>query len=264
MAKSTRLLVGVPGQTLQAMDGIPEGIPHSWVMSHRYFATLAASGLVPVMVPLLAEDELIIRAIFDRLDGVFLAGGVDVNPAEYGQEKGTLCGNIDAARDRVELRLARWAAAEGKPLLGVCRGLHVLNVALGGTLWQDTTAQYPGSIKHDYFPMQGFTRDYLAHDVDVASGSRLAGALGDGAVRVNSMHHQGVHTLAAGLDATAHAPDGLIEAVESRADGFALAVQWHPEALSGASSTALFEAFADACAADNRRSVSRKAARRSR
>lgn len=245
-----RVLVGVPGQSLQAMDGIPDGIPDSWIMSRRYFTTLARAGAVPVMVPLLDDDEATLRALYDRLDGVFLAGGVDLDPASYGQARHELCGRTDPARDAVELMLARWAVAEGKPLLGVCRGLHVLNVAAGGTLFQDIAALVPDSIKHDFFPTQGFARDFLSHTVKVAAGTRLARAFGAGETSVNSMHHQGIDRLGAGLAATAHAPDGLIEAVETRGSGFVVAVQWHPEALAEdhPGTVALFGAFTAACA----------------
>jgi putative glutamine amidotransferase len=150
----------------------------------------------------------------------------------------------------VELALARWAVADGKPLLGVCRGLHVLNVALGGTLHQDIAHALPGAIRHDYFPGEGFARDHFAHNVEVAAGSLLASALGEGEERVNSMHHQGIDELAQGLRTSALAPDGLIEAVESGDDAYCVAVQWHPEALpeDHAGTTALFRGFAAACA----------------
>jgi putative glutamine amidotransferase len=243
-----RVLVGVPAQTLQAIDGIPEGLPDSWVMSTRYMTALARAGAVPVMVPLL-DDEATVRGVYDRLDGVFLAGGVDVHPSAYGQPPGPHLGRTDAARDKVELALARWAVADGKPLLGVCRGLHVLNVALGGTLYQDVAAELPGSIKHDYFPGQGYARDHVAHEIDVAAGSRLAGAFGAGACAVNSMHHQGIRDLGRGMRPSALAPDGLIEAVESGDTAYCVAVQWHPEALveDHPGTNALFDGFADAC-----------------
>jgi putative glutamine amidotransferase len=235
------------------MDGIPENIPDSWVMSRRYFVALAQAGAVPVMVPLLDDDPATLRALWERLDGVFLAGGVDMDPSTYGQARSEWCGRTDLARDAVELQLVRWSLAEGKPLLGVCRGLHVMNVAAGGTLWQDCTALFPGSLKHDYFPTQGFDRDYLAHEVNVVPGSRLEAALHQSHVTVNSMHHQGIRQLGAGLHVTARAPDGLIEAIESTGDGFALAVQWHPEALEDAETMArLFRDFTAACAAGRR------------
>jgi putative glutamine amidotransferase len=262
MIMEPRVLVGVPGQSLQAMDGIPEGIPESWVMSRRYFTTLARAGAVPVMVPLLHDDEPTLRALYDHLDGLFLAGGVDVDPHVYGHERHELCGRTDAARDAVEVQLARWAMADGKPVLGVCRGLHVINVAMGGSLWQDTSALYPGAIKHDYFPTQGFDRDHLAHNVEVSAGSRLGAALGTGTVPVNSMHHQGIQTLGRQLAVTAVAPDGLIEGIESMGDNFLVAVQWHPEALPDEHSGTLelFTAFTRACAAWRNRVNQRDAA----
>jgi putative glutamine amidotransferase len=119
------------------------------------------------------------------------------------------------------------------PVLGVCRGLQLMNLAAGGTLYQDLADQMPGSIKHDYFPFEGnHRRDHLAHEVTVAAGSRIAGMLDADRVRVNSMHHQGIRDLGAGLVATATAPDGLIEGAESADGSFFVGVQWHPEALT--------------------------------
>jgi putative glutamine amidotransferase len=125
--------------------------------------------------------------------------------------------------------MTRWALEDRKPFLGLCRGLQVLSVALGGTLWQDLTDERPTSHKHDYFPGAGFARDHLAHNVDVRSGTRLGDALGSGSVPVNSMHHQGIRDLGVRLVATAIAEDGLIEAAEVEGAGFAVGVQWHPE-----------------------------------
>jgi putative glutamine amidotransferase len=244
-----RVLIGVPGQSLQAMDGIPADVPDSCVMSRRYFLALARAGAVPIMVPLLDDDEATLRGIYARLDGVFLAGGVDVDPAAYGDERAVVCGRTDAARDAVEVALTRWAVTDGKPLLGVCRGLHVLNVATGGTLYQDIAADLDVSIKHDYFPMQGFARDYLAHEVDVLQGTALASVFGAGPLPVNSMHHQGIAELGRGLRVSAVAPDGLIEAIETTDGGFGVAVQWHPEALIDGDERTLelFHRFVDAC-----------------
>src|SRR5438552_14800542 len=104
-----------------------------------------------------------LRALYDRLDGVFLTGGVDVEPTQYGEPRLPCCQETDAARDWTELRLVRWAAADGKPLLGICRGIQMLNVALGGSLYQDLRQQRPDSLRHDYFPTAAeFSRDYLA------------------------------------------------------------------------------------------------------
>ena len=240
-----RPVIGVTTQTLQAIDGIPPGIPNSWLMNHRYFTALTSVGAVPWMVPLLAHDTTTLRAIYEHLDGIFLPGGVDVDPASYGAEREPCCGRTDVPRDEVELALTRWALDEGKPVLGVCRGMQIVNVARGGTLVQDCETGLPAAIKHDYFPTQGYERDHLAHTIRVAPDSRLAAAFGAETVRVNSMHHQGIATLGAGLSPTAWAEDGLVEALEADAEGYAVAVQWHPEMLidSDAGTRRLFETF---------------------
>lgn len=224
-----RPLIGVTTQTLQAIDGIPEELPTSWVMNQRYVHALAHAGAAPVLIPLLADDQDALRAIYDQLDGLLVPGGVDIDPVVYGAAPHELLGRIDPPRDITEITMTRWALEDGTPFLGLCRGMQVLSVALGGTLWQDLTAERPGSEKHDYFPSGGFSRDFLAHSVDVQRGTRLALALGSGTISVNSMHHQGVRELGTGLVATAIASDGLIEGVEVSGAGFAVGVQWHPE-----------------------------------
>lgn len=223
----TRPLIGIPAQTLQAIDGIPEVLPHSWVMNSRYYLAAAAMGAVPVMIPLFDNDPETLRDIYDRLDGLLLAGGVDLEPATFGEAPHPQLGRTDRSRDEVELQLARWAIAEGKPVLGLCRGLQVLNVAMGGTLYQDIEAQIPGAMRHDYFP--GFPRDYLAHEVSLTEGSRLRSAIGDPRLAVNSMHHQAVKSLAPGLLVSARADDGVIEAIEAPGPSYLVGVQWHPE-----------------------------------
>ncbi len=223
-----RPLIGVTTQTLHAIDGIPAALPDSWVMNQRYVHALSAAGAAPVLIPLLASEREVLRAIYDRLDGLLVPGGVDVDPACYQTDPHPLLGRLDPARDSTEMMLTRWAIEDRKPFLGLCRGLQVLNVVRGGTLWQDLTAEREGSIKHDYYPTAGWARDHLAHPVRVASGSRLGQLMGTENAPVNSMHHQGVRTLGQDLIATAWAPDGVIEAIEL-ADQFAIGVQWHPE-----------------------------------
>jgi putative glutamine amidotransferase len=226
-----RPIIGIPTQTLHSIDGIPEALPESWVMNQRYSRAVAAAGGLPVMIPLLDDDDTL-RALYDRMDAVLLPGGGDLDPATYGEPPLPTCGRLDPARDRVELRFARWAIAEGKPLFGLCRGLQIVNVALGGTLYQDIAAQRSDAIKHDYFPTAGFPRDHLAHPVTVASGTRLEALVGTAPLKVNSMHHQAVKDLAPGLVSTAVAPDGMIEGLESSGNQFLLGVQWHPESLT--------------------------------
>ena len=228
-----RPIIGIPTQNLQSLGGIPAEFPPSWVMSQRYILTLTASGAIPWMIPLVGDDESTLRGIYDELDGVFLPGGADIDPASYSEDRHPLCDRTDPARDEVEIAMTRWAIAERKPVLGVCRGVQLINLAARGTLYQDLAEQYSGSIKHDYFPFGGrYARDHLAHEVEVVANTRLAEMIGAGAVRVNSMHHQGIRQLGAGLTATAIAPDGLIEAAEASDGSFLVGVQWHPEALT--------------------------------
>jgi len=240
--------IAVPTQTLQAIDNIPAGLPHSWVMNHRYFTALTLAGGAPFMVPLLPGNEDVLRSIYERTDGVFLAGGVDVDPNSYREDKLDVCGRTDPDRDAVELAFTRWAIEDGKPLFGVCRGMQVINVATGGSLLQDVEAQHERAIKHDYFPTQGHERDHLAHEASVKLDSVIGRIFGSERIMVNSMHHQGVKKLGTGLNPTVIAPDGLIEGVEGSESGFLVGVQWHPEMLieKDAGTRRLFEAFVEA------------------
>ena len=218
-------------------------------MSQRYIRALTSAGALPWMIPLVGDDEDTLRGMYEELDGVFLPGGADIDPASYGQDRHPRCDKSDPHRDRVELALARWAIPDRKPVLGVCRGLQLVNLACGGSLYQDLADQLAGSIKHDYFPFGGqFARDFLAHDVSITKGSRLADIFGAGTVKVNSMHHQGIREVGSGLVATAVAPDGLVEGIESADDAFVVGVQWHPEALTDGDvrSRQLFESFIEA------------------
>ncbi len=193
-----------------------------------YVEAVAAAGGVPVLIPL-GLDEGTLGALLSRLDGLVLTGGGDIAGDQYRSEHPDFINDVDTDRDRVELFLAREAVAVQKPLLAICRGHQVLNVALGGTLYEDVMEWMPGAIKHDFF--NAFPRNHQAHTVRIEPGTRLAQALGRQESRVNSLHHQGIRDLAPGLVAAAHAPDGLIESVEAVDHPFALGVQWHPENL---------------------------------
>ncbi len=193
-----------------------------------YIEAVAAAGGIPLLIPLgLDEDALCV--LLSQVDGLVLTGGGDIAGEHYHSEHEDFIFNIDPDRDRVELFLAREAMAQDKPLLAICRGHQVLNVALGGTLYEDVTAWMPGAIKHDYFEL--FPRNHTAHAIAIEPDSKLAAALGRREAQVNSLHHQGIRDLAPGLVAVAHAPDGLIESVEGVDHPFALGVQWHPENL---------------------------------
>jgi putative glutamine amidotransferase len=192
-----------------------------------YLACLMAAGAVPVIVPLgLAEADL--RAIYERLDGVLLTGGGDVDPVHFHTtaDPGLLV-DVNPARDAAELSVTRWAAADNVPLLGICRGHQVVNVALGGTLYIDIPTEHPSELHHStdsHLPLY-----YHAHEVTLQPDSRVARILGTTRLATNSRHHQAVRDLGAGLVATGHADDGLIEAIELPGNRFFMGVQWHPE-----------------------------------
>jgi putative glutamine amidotransferase len=241
-----RPIIGVPTQNLQSIGGVSPDIPPSWVMSHRYVHALTSVGAVPWLIPLIGEDAATLRAVYEELDGVFLPGGADVDPSSYSAERHPSCDRSDPPRDRVELMLVRWALEDRKPALGVCRGLQIINLAAGGSLYQDLKDLLPEAIKHDYFPFRdGYARNHLAHPVRVAQGTRLHALMGQSEFSVNSMHHQGIERLGTGLVVSATAPDNLVEGIESADSHFLVGVQWHPEVLiDGDEKTRrLFEAF---------------------
>ena len=167
-------------------------------------------------------------AIFERVDGILLPGGGDVEPDRYGGRPHATMWDLNPERDHTELFMVRAAAKQGNSLLAICRGIQVLNVALGGTLWEDVASLVPSAIKHRH---NTTPRNYLAHTVTVKPGSTLARCMPDSEIWVNSLHHQAIRDLAAGLVVTGTAPDGLIEAAEVPGHPFALGVQWHPENL---------------------------------
>ena len=211
-----------------------------------YVAAVSNAGAIPVLIPfVLSESDL--DQLHRRLDGVLLTGGGDVDPQRFGAHAHPAVHGVDPERDRVDIQLAQDAIKGDTPLLGICRGLQVINVALGGTLYTDIADQYPDAIKHDCF--HDYPRDFLAHPVKIDEESSLAHILGKPILEVNSLHHQAVRKLAPGLQATAYAPDGIMEAFELSDHPYGLAVQWHPEWLPDhPASQALFNSFVLAAA----------------
>ncbi len=238
-----RPVIGIPTQTQQP---VPGQLPPCWIMGTSYITSLTTLGALPWVIPLIADDTDTLRGIYEQLDGVFLAGGVDMNPSTYGETLTSLCGRTDPDRDAVELLLTRWAMEDHKPILGVCRGIQVMNVAAGGTLYQDVHAQHQDAIKHDYYPYSGdYARDLRIHPITLEPQTRLSRLLESDQVRVNSMHHQGIARLASAFRATSYAEDGLIESIEAPNGHFAVGVQWHPEEFVGKdmATDRLFKAF---------------------
>jgi putative glutamine amidotransferase len=197
-------------------------------MMPTYIEAVRQAGGIPILIPILL-DEAEVRAVIDLADGVLVPGGGDVEPQRYGGTYHETMYGIDPRRDEFEINLLRYAIEQNKPTFAICRGIQVMNVALGGTLWEDVQCFMPDGMKHAYYGEQ--PRNYLAHTVEVEPDSCLAYYLQTTTVGVNSLHHQGIRDLAKGVKATAVAPDGLIEAIEIPDHPFAIGVQWHPENL---------------------------------
>jgi putative glutamine amidotransferase len=220
------------------------GGAHRVRLNSSYVTALESAGLIPIVIPPLATPDQA-RSILERVDGVLLTGGEDVDPALYGQDRIEKCGEPNKARDETEIAMSLAARELGKPLLAICRGPQVLNVAFGGTLIQDIPSQVPGALKHN----ADDERASRVHDVSIEPGSLTAKAIGATEVSVNSLHHQSVRDVAPGFRVSATAPDGIVEAIEwDGADWWAMAVQWHPEEMNDSPEPwdrGLFRAFAD-------------------
>jgi putative glutamine amidotransferase len=216
-------LVGLP--TL----AIPPGPkPPRFGINQSYVRALVAAGCAPVLIPLI-DDQDRLRAIYERLDGIVFPGGADVAPEEYGEEPIDNLNVIEAARDRTELTLARWAYEDNLPTLGICRGQQLINVALGGSLYQDLRHQGVTQVEHSEAHGQG--RAALIHRVRLDPESRLAQLIDETSLDVNSLHHQAVKSVAPRLRVTGKSEDGVIESLESDDRRFLIAVQWHPEEI---------------------------------
>ncbi|HOS79088.1 MAG: gamma-glutamyl-gamma-aminobutyrate hydrolase family protein [Chloroflexi bacterium] len=203
-----------------------------------------AGGAPVILPPMLAEADW--TALLGRLEGLLLSGGEDLHPRQYGQPPEAWLGGVDETRDTSELGLIRAALEMRKPIFAICRGIQVLNVALGGTLYQDLAAQVPGALDHAFLMSRSL--DQSIHPVTLEADSALVRILGGVTFAVNSAHHQSIQTPGAGLRVVGRAPDGVIEAVELADYPFCIGVQWHPEALvrSDPAMAALFAALVEA------------------
>ena len=205
-----------------------DSIKKSLWMYPGYPEGITAAGGIPVILSILNRDEDI-EAIADRLDGFVFSGGQDVDPLHYGEALLKYSNEIYPPRDQLEMRLLRAVMDRDKPIFGVCRGLQLINVALGGTLYQDINKQVKRELPIQHFQQNNY--EFPVHQVIVEKNSQLYDIIGTETIRVNSMHHQAIARLAPQLIATAASADGLVEAVEIRELSFGLAVQWHPEFL---------------------------------
>jgi putative glutamine amidotransferase len=252
--EGVRPLIGVTTSEMRGRDRVlpddhADPPQRELALAMAYLRAVALAGGVPVVLP--PVDAGLAGDLVARLDGVCLSGGPDLDPVAYGAPPHPQLGPTESALDAFELAVVREARAAEVPVLGICRGMQLLDVSRGGTLHQHVPDLVDGRVGHRQ--VEAGTR--ATHPVEVAEGSRLAGVLGRGGeLWVNSFHHQAVDRLGDGLTPVAWSPDGLVEALEGDPDGpFLLAVQWHAETLvDRAEELALFRALVDAAAARSR------------
>lgn len=218
-------------------------------LGEAYLQAVLDAGGWPVVIPSIAIQPPD-QGIYERLDGILFSGGGDVDPERFGGAPHPCIAGVDPHRDALELQFVRRTLTDGKPFFGICRGIQVINVGLGGTLYTHLPDQLERALHHDN---PGDHRRDLVHEVTLVDGSRLGKITGEPTLRVNSHHHQGLKRLAPPLRAVGYSADGLVEAIELPEHPFGLAVQWHPEWLTDMKSTRLlFESFVEAAASQRR------------
>ena len=239
---SKRPLIGLTTYRLKSERGrILDGL------MPPYCEAVQAAGGIPVLIPLTLEDDQL-ADVCARMDGVVLPGGGDIDPTYFGGDPHGKVYGVSPERDRVELGVTRQLVDEDQPFLAICRGHQVLNVAQGGTLYEDISELMEGALHHSYFDHPD--RGHTPHSVEITPNSWLAEIMGAQKERpVNSLHHQGIKDLGKDLIVSAVAPDGLVEGIEIPGHRFAVGVQWHPEEMQAKDNDManLFKAFVDAC-----------------
>jgi putative glutamine amidotransferase len=230
-----RPLIGIAGYTRNSQIASVD----------RYIEAVRAAGGLPIIIPPDPDPERA-TAIGARIDGLLLPGGDDVDPSFYGADPHPRLGPTDIRHDHADAALIHMALERRMPLLAICRGHQILNVALGGTLYQDVPSDLPAALPHS-------THDFglIAHRIQIISGTLVHAILNADAIEVNSLHHQAIRDVAPGAQVTARAPDGVIEGIALSGQPFALAVQYHPEGLIATHDHArrLFAAFIAATSA---------------
>lgn len=237
-------LIGLTTRTIAANG--PLSVTRSQAVAESYVDAIRWAGGLSVAIPSNLGPAGVL-AIAERLDGIVLTGGSDVDPVHFGEEPQPGLGVIEPVRDEAEIALCRYALSQDLPLLAVCRGIQVLNVAFGGGVIQDLGGAETGYLNHDLKTWG----DGPGHSVDTVAGTKLAGIVKSPRFRVNSYHHQAVGRIAPELEVAARAPDGVVEGLEHRTAKFMIGVEWHPELayLSAPEAGALITAFVAACGA---------------
>lgn len=231
-------LIGITTRNGKDGDGHP-----LTALQHTYTRAILQAGGLPILIPSMLQEEDFLD-LYSRVAGILFTGGGDVSLEYFNGSNHPRIGEVDQARDLTEISLMRAAVNDGKPILGICRGAQVMNVAFGGTLYTHIHDQLKGALDHDY---PGDLRRVLVHPVRVDETTRSAEIFGETLLNVNSLHHQGLKDIAPGLLATGYAPDGLVEVVEIPDHPYAVSVQWHPEWLTDQiPMQRLFKSFVDA------------------
>ncbi|MDF7639762.1 gamma-glutamyl-gamma-aminobutyrate hydrolase family protein [Lactobacillus sp. ESL0791] len=217
-------IIGIAGSEIIDDGGMFPGYRRSYV-NEDYVDSVVQNGGLPLIIPFTENDE-VIKAQLEHVQGLILSGGHDVDPHLYGEELLPKIGKTWPARDHFDMLLLKLAEEKGLPVLGICRGAQIINVAHGGSLYQDASYRKELTYKHE----QGHTPSLPTHGMQVKAGSKLAQILGKTDFMVNSFHHQLIKKVASDLSAVAKAPDGVVEGIENQT-GTVIGVQWHPEML---------------------------------
>lgn len=235
-----RPLIGIPCHALiRAETGRP-----IYANNRAYVHAVESAGGLPILIPMI-NDLPMLTALLARMDGLLLPGGIDLHPSRYGEEAHPLTEKADLEQDEFEITLATLAFQQDIPVLGICRGMQLINVLLGGTLYQDIDNQYPNCIAHTH---RNLPRTHIAHQIVVEAGSRMETILGVQEMMVNSLHHQAIKEPGKGVRITGQASDGIAELLEVTGYRFVVAAQSHPEEIYAVEPAfkRLFSAFVQA------------------
>ena len=232
-------IIGLSGNLLYENNSIPKAF-----VNRSYVDSIVRAKGIPTIIPII-EDEEIIKKMLESVDGIIMTGGVDVHPFRFNEEPIEKIGTISAERDDFDFTVMKYAAEMNKPILGICRGIQVINVYFGGTLIQDIPSQRSSNILHSQ------TAEYhvATHKIQIVKDSIIYDMLGENS-EVNSFHHQAIDKLAKDFKVTATAKDGIVETIEyKKKDSFILGIQWHPELMSAKNVKMqnIFDMFVEVC-----------------
>lgn len=238
----TKPTIGISSSLLTIESGSFLGSERAFV-GYDYIEGIVKAGGVPVVIPVV-EDLTLVAEQMQGIKGLLLSGGHDVSPQFYGEEPAQTLQGVNQKRDQHERELIRYAHQTGQPLLGICRGLQLLNVTFGGTLYQDIDSLSPNILQH----MQKSYPYCPSHQVELVKGTLLQKLFEQDELAVNSYHHQAIKKVAPDFLVNARSKDGMIEGIEKKGEGFVVAVQWHPEMMFAKSALMfkLFEGFVQA------------------